>query len=167
MKRFEWAALLPAVVLLKLIPVVGAAPWACAMVDGLFLMLLLVALAPDRRSSPRLFVFCSVLMPVLDWAIGAIHGFWVPFIAVGFLLAAFFWDHNDARLVTRAVWALLSAYLARVLGVTLGYVLLKDMTLWTAIKSVVRNGWFVFAWYAAAVAAASGFFLKRMRRKQN
>jgi len=46
-------------------------------------------------------------------------------------------------------------------------VLLKDMALWTALKSVVRNSWYVFAWYAAAVAAAAGLYCRRMSKIQN
>jgi len=165
MKWLAEAVLMAAVVLLKSIPAVGAAPWACALVDALFLFVLILFVWAQRRPSTAF--LASVLMPVLDWAQGAIPALWVPFIAAGFILAAKAADRLDRRIVTRGVCALLWAYLLRVLGVTLGYVLLKDMALWTALKSVVRNSWYVFAWYAAAVAAAAGLYCRRMSKIQN
>ena len=169
MKWLAEAVLMAAVVLLKSIPAVGAAPWACALVDALFLFVLILVVWAQRPLGTAF--LASVLMPVLDWAQGAIPALWVPFIAVGFIFAAKAADRLDRHIVTRAVWALLSAYLLRVLGVTLGYVLLKDMALWTALKSVVRNSWYVFVWYAAAVAAAFKLglvlSLRRIKKMQN
>lgn len=169
MKWLAEAVLMAAVVLLKSIPAVGAAPWACALVDALFLFVLILVVWAQRPLGTAF--LASVLMPVLDWAQGAIPALWAPFIAVGFILAANAAENHGTHIVTRAVWALLSAYLLRVLGVTLGYVLLKDMGVWAALGSVVRNSWYVFAWYAAAVAAAFKLglvlSLRRIEKMQN
>lgn len=145
------SALACAPLLLKLIPAVGYAPWLCALIDAVFLYFLLRAVS---RKEYKTACLAAVLMPLLDWTQGAIQGFWVAFIAAGFLLAVHFWSVPDMRPASRAVLSLLSVYLLRMTGIALGYVLLKDMRLLAAIKTVVRNGWFVFAWYALAVGCA-------------
>lgn len=149
MKWLAEAVLLSAVAFLKSIPAIGVAPWACALVDALFLVLLLTC---AQRGRGRTVFTAAILMPVFDWLQGAIPGYWVLFIGLGCYAAANIWERTDARRAMKVVLSVLAAYLLRVCGVAFGYIFLKDMGLWSALRSVVRNSWFVFAWYAAAVA---------------
>lgn len=149
----RWIAgglLTSAVALLKRIPAVGVAPWACAMVDTVFLALLLCC---AQRGGLHTALCAAVLMPLIDWVQGAIPGYWVPFLAAGFATAAWIWKTSDARRLPRAVLSAIAAYVWRVVGVTVGYIVLRDMAVSEALRSVVRNSWFVFAWYAGLVAA--------------
>ena len=151
-KRMRWLAeaiLLAAVAFVKSIPAVGFAPWACALTDAVFLVLLL---ARAQREKWRAVFLAAFLMPLFDWVQGCVPGYWVPFIAVGFFLAAYVWGRMDSGRVMRAVLSVQAAYILRSIGIATGYVLLKDMRVWMALRTVVRNSWFVFAWYAAAVA---------------
>lgn len=142
------AVLISAVVFVKSIPVVGFAPWACALADAIFLLLLLVCAQRERWRS----VFtASFLMPLFDWLQGSIPGYWIPFIALGFYLAVCAWSRLDASRVVRVVLSIQAAYILRSAGIAFGYVLLKDMRVWIALRTVVRNSWFVFAWYASAI----------------
>ncbi len=148
-KMLVGGALTAAVVLLKSIPVIGSAPWACALIDAVFLMLLLYA--AQRKGLPMA-LCAAVLMPVANWLQGAIPGYWVPFLVVGYGSAARLWC-MDARRRTRAVSCAIAAYVWHVIGVCVGYVVLKDMGVGEALRSVVRNSWYIFAWFGGAVAA--------------
>jgi len=165
MKWLAEAILMAAAAFLKAIPVIGFAPWACALVDAAFLVLLIAA--RQRGRARAVFLACA-LMPVFDWLQGAIPGYWIPFMALGGYVSAWIWARMQARRPAKAVLSALAAYALRVAGVAVGYILLKDMGFGAAVYSVVRNSWFVFAWYAGLIglyaAADAKFAVKREKK---
>lgn len=150
--------LMPVCVLMKSIPFVGASPWACALVDSLFLLHILHS---SRRLPIGVTVCAVILMPLLDWLQGASAGCWVPFLMAGYGTVILLW-RSGLRVSARAVLCSLLLYVWRVAGVTTGYVLLKDMTVIAALPNVVRNSWYLFVWYAAT-ACLYGVCIRKRR----
>lgn len=159
LKRLAGGLAVAAVVLLKSVPAIAMTPWACALVDAACLALLMRC---ARRVGLHAALCVAVLIPLVDWLQGGVSGYWVPFMAAGYAAAARLWL-MDARGVTRAVLCAVAAYAGRVAGVTVGYVLLREMAAALALRSVVRNSWFYFAWDVGAVAVCA---LPEYRRKK-
>ena len=164
MKWLAEAILMAAAAFLKAIPAVGSAPWACALVDALFLVLMLCAAQKGRTRT--VFLACT-LMPVFDWLQGAVPGYWIPFIALGHYCAAGIWAHMKAGRAVKAVLSALAAYAWRTIGVAVGYLLLRQMEFGAALCSVAVNSWFVFAWFIVLTAlyAYTDAYLPKINKK--
>ena len=162
MKWLAEAILLAAAAFLKAIPAIGFAPWACALVDAAFLVLMLNAAQRDRKRT--VFLACA-LMPVFDWLQGAVPGYWIPFMALGHYCAAGIWAHVKAHRAAKVFLSAFAAYALRTVGVAFGYLLLRQMGFGMALRSVVINSWFVFAWYIALTAVYAAADVCRVGKK--
>jgi len=150
-QRALLAALLSgAVVLLKSIPVVGAAPWLCALADALSLGALLLWCAPYRLSAV---IVGALAAGALDALQGTVPWMLPVSLTVGHFLAALVWRGGMKDVLPRAALCALVAFASQWLIVAMGYVLAKDLSLGGALRTAARSRWIAGAWYAVVFAA--------------